>query len=152
AEASGISAGIVAAGFNQAAATSHSETDATLGDGVKLSGASGNAQASSTTVSADGTDTNRTNAVAGSGGVVSGVAASATTRSTGSTTARTGSGDAARTLPVDTLKVQATHVTDFNAKVDSTNASIVGASGANALNTVDHSVHAGVDGQVRARQ
>jgi len=152
AEASGISAGIVAAGFNQAAATSHSETEATLGDGVKLSGASGNAQASSLTVTADGTDTNRANAVAGSGGVVSGVAASATTRSTGSTTARTGSGDAARTLAVDTLKVQATHVTDFNAKVDSTNASIVGASGANALNTVDHSVHAGVDGQVRARQ
>lgn len=137
ADASGIAVGIVAAGANIAKATSDTVTRATLGDRVSVSG-------TSLMLRATGTDNNLATATAGSGGVVSGSAAEAVTSALSDTRAETGSGDDAHPISVDTLEVDASHTTQFNGAVDSTNASLVGASGATAEHTVNSTVHAGI--------
>lgn len=134
---SGISVGIVALGANLADAESNTVTHATLGDNVSASGNALN-------VSASGKDINRADATSGSGGVVSGAAASADTSSTSNTLATTGSGDSSHQISVGSLDIRAAHTTQFNGSVDSLNASIVGASGASANHLVSSTVFAGI--------
>ncbi|MDM0029447.1 leukotoxin LktA family filamentous adhesin [Variovorax saccharolyticus] len=149
---SGMAGGIVAAGSNAASATSNTVTQALVGDGVQIGApiATPALLMTSLLVSADGNDRNIANAESGSGGLVSGAAATATTSSTSNTLATTGSGDNAHSLSASTLTLQATHRTDYNATVSSVNASVVGASGAQAVNGVDSTVAAtvGADGRV----
>ncbi|HXF65357.1 MAG TPA: hypothetical protein VNK67_01485 [Burkholderiales bacterium] len=137
AEVSGVSAGIVALGANFAQARSNTLAHAVVGDEVSASGGL-------LAVQASGKDVNIAEAVAGSGGVVSGAAASAATSSASSTLARTGAGTDTRQIAVGTLDVRAAHTTQFNGSVDSLNASLVGASGAAAEHGVDSTVYAGV--------
>ena len=142
ADATGVSVGFIAGGAVLSEATSSATTTATLGNNVSASG--GNL-----VVSATGTDTNTASAVAGSGGVVSGVASKATTRNTSVTTASVGSGDATHILDVDVMQVNASHQANFNGKVDSVNASLVGASGASAVHSVNATVAATVANNAR---
>ncbi|WP_394787155.1 leukotoxin LktA family filamentous adhesin [Rhodoferax sp.] len=155
ADASGLAFGIVAAGFNKAVASSNSVTHAILGNNVSVNApvTQPASMTASLGVTAIGTDTNIAVAKSGSGGIVSGAAASATTTSSSDTQASTGTGDASRSIAATTLNIQADHTTQFNASVDSVNASIVGASGASASNSVNSTVNAGIgaDGYVRAR-
>ncbi|RZL64885.1 MAG: leukotoxin LktA family filamentous adhesin [Variovorax sp.] len=154
ADASGFAAGIVAAGFNEARATSNTVTTAALGDNVHVAAPVASPATLMTAVSvlADGTDRNRADATSGSGGLIAGSAATATTSSTSRTTAITGSGDDARRIAAKTFTLKATHLTDYNAVVNSVNASVVGASGARAVNAVDSTVRAevGAGGRVSA--
>ncbi|RZI65243.1 MAG: leukotoxin LktA family filamentous adhesin, partial [Variovorax sp.] len=155
ADASGFAGGIVAAGFNEARATSNTVTQAGLGDGVQVGAplASG-VLMTQVAVSASGTDTNRANAVSGSGGLIAGSAATAITRSTSLTEATTGSGDNAHRIAAARFALTANHVTDYNATVNSVNASVVGASGAKAINTVGSTVTAAIGdgGRVSANE
>lgn len=137
AEVSGVSAGIVALGANFAQASSDTLTHAIVGEDVSASG-------SVLAVQASGKDVNLAEAVAGSGGVVSGAAASANTTSVSHTLARTGAGTDARRIAVGTLDIRAAHTAQFNGSVDSLNASLVGASGAAAVHNVTSTVAAGI--------
>ncbi len=155
AEAFGLSGGIVAAGFNKAAASSNSVTHAVLGNNVSVQAPTTQPATvtASLSVTANGTDTNAANAISGSGGIISGAAALASTSSISDTQATTGAGDASHAIAVTALNIQAAHTTQFNASVNSVNASVVGASGANAVNGVNSTVNAGIGdgGVVRAR-
>ncbi len=126
-DVTGINGGIIAAGFNEANANSTSTVNATIGNSVTIKG--GNL-----ILNADGTDNNYANSVAGSGGLVSGSASEATTNTNSSTVAAIGNGSIARTIDVNSINIDARHTSVFNSKVDSTNASLVGASGATARN------------------
>jgi filamentous hemagglutinin family protein len=141
ASASGIAAGIVAVGANLATAESTNTTRASLGDSSRVSGAS-------LSVTADGNDDNFASAVSGSGGVIAGAAAQATTRTTSLTEAR-----AAGNLAVDRFTLQAVHQALFNGEVDSVNAAVAGASGAWAEHTAEGTVLAeiGNDSHVQAK-
>lgn len=132
-KASGYNGGIVAAGFNDATATSDNLINAYLGSGVKVT-------AGTLEVNSGGTDNNSADAVAGSGGVFSGAASVANTSTKSTTKAYIDSSSAARNIAVTNLKLTADHTSNFNSSVDSTNASVVGASGAYAHNKVDKSV------------
>ena len=127
ADAAGLSFGFLALGANLAEANTNTLTRASVGNNVKLTGGT-------LSVSATGEDDNRADALAGSGGVISGLASKASTSSTSQAYAQTGSGSQTRAIDVDTLTVNATHTTRFNSSVNSTNASLVGASGASASN------------------
>ena len=132
-KASGINAGIVAAGFNDASATSDNLIKAYLGSGVKVT-------AATLDVNSGGTDDNFAKSIAGSGGVFSGAASVANTSTKSTTKAYIESSSTARNIAVTNLKLTADHTSTFNSSVDSTNASVVGASGAYAHNKVDKSV------------
>ncbi len=130
ADATGLSAGIVALGANVSSADSDTQTRAALADGVQLTGGT-------LSVSASGEDDNLASATAGGGGVVSGLASHASTDNRSVTRASIGSGSDVRPIQVDTFTLAAAHTARFNSRVDSTNASVVGASGAMAQNTVN---------------
>ena len=132
-KASGYNGGIVAAGFNDATATSDNLINAYLGSGVKVI-------AGTLDVNSGGTDNNLADAIAGSGGVFSGAASVANTSTKSTTKAYIDSSSAARNIAVTNFKLTADHTSNFNSTVDSTNASVVGASGAYAHNKVDKSV------------
>ena len=132
-KASGINAGIVAAGFNDATATSDNLINAYLGTGVKVT-------AGTLDVNSGGADNNLADAIAGSGGVFSGAASVANTSTKSTTKAYIDSSSAARNIAVTNFKLTADHTSNFHSTVDSTNASVVGASGAYAHNKVDKSV------------
>ncbi|MCP5307913.1 leukotoxin LktA family filamentous adhesin [Cognatazoarcus halotolerans] len=140
-DASGLSLGIVALGANVSTADTLATTTASTGEKVKL-------HAATTTVKAASTSDNLAEATAGGGGVVSGLASQATTRDTSTTLARVGSGQDGsneRAIDTDTFTLTADHASSFNARVDSTNASVVGASGAMASNTVTAVTSAVID-------
>ena len=83
----GISVGgLLAVGADYSQATSNTLTEATVGDGVKLTGPA-------LSVLADSSDTNFAHGIAGSGGLVSAPFSEAKTVSTSQTRASTGSGD-----------------------------------------------------------
>lgn len=141
--ASGLALGIAAIGSHDAAARSYTSTQAGLGRNVALTGAAGG----SAEVTADGHDSNIATAVSGSGGVIAGAAAQASTVSVSDTRAYVGDPAVASTtatLRTGRIAVQATHTTDYNAKVDSTQASVAGASGAANAHFVDSGVDAGI--------
>ena len=135
----GISVGgLLAVGAVKSEATSNTTTEASIGNGVKLSGPTP-ATGSSLSVLADSADTNFAHGIAGSGGLVSAPFSEAKTVSNSTTTASTGSGnnDAVnpRKIDVTGLNVAASHTGQFDAWMDSTNASLIGVSGAKATNT-----------------
>src|SRR6185437_6454471 len=153
--ADGNAGGLLAAGSNTAQANSAVTTTARLSDMVSVAGGD-------VTLSATGTDNNVATAVSGSGGLVAGSAADASTSSTSVTRAAadtSGSGakylisTTAATAPdTGTINIDATHTDTFGGSVDSTQASLVGASGATAEHTVDATVdaHLGNYAKVRA--
>lgn len=145
AEAEGLSFGLLALGANVSKANSNTLTQATLGDGVKV-------DAGALALIAGGQDDNLAYALAGSGGAVSGLASEASTSNVSQTHARTGSGTDTRAIDVGTAFIEASHTALFNSRVDSTNASLVGASGAEARNTVNSlsEAHIGAGGYVLA--
>ncbi|MFN6997451.1 MAG: hypothetical protein ACK4PH_24940, partial [Aquincola tertiaricarbonis] len=149
ASSEGISAGIVAVGANFATANASSTTQASLGDNVRVVG-------QTLDVRANSDDANYAYSIAGSGGVVSAPFSEATTSNSSQTFVRTGSGDNAasnaRKIDVTQLHLSATHTSRFDSWIDSTNASLVGVSGAKATNTVSNvtETHVGAGGYVEA--
>ncbi len=133
----GFSFGFIALGADYSRATSDTLTEAILGDEVKVTGGS-------LRVIATGADTNYAYGLAGSGGVASAPFSEVATTSNSRSFAATGSGDNtddangnARKVEVYSLEVTASHVAQFDSWIDSTNASLVGASGAKATNSAD---------------
>ncbi|HEY9380770.1 MAG TPA: leukotoxin LktA family filamentous adhesin, partial [Burkholderiales bacterium] len=137
AEAFGIAAGIIAAGANVATARSNSSTDAHF-DG-HLTGT-----AAQISVTANGDDDNFAKAIAGSGGVIAGHAATAGTTNTSTTTAELQRAGSDSTIKAATLTVDAAHMARFNAEVDSVNAAVVGASAAITNHTVNTDTDAAI--------
>ena len=142
--------GVLAAGATIGHANAETETHASLGNGVQVASLGGLTGLIS--VTATGKDDNIATAVSGSGGLISGSAASVGTFSKSDTTARVGSGDATHSLNATTFTLKADHTSQFNAKVDSVSASAVGASGSKARHTVESTVEATVadNGRIKA--
>ena len=134
ADVAGLSGGFVAVGANFAHAESDTLTEAVLGDLVKVT-------AASLELIAEGSSTNHAHGIAGSGGVASVPFSEASTSTTSRTYARTGSGNNAagnaRKIDVGTLLVTARQTSEFDSWMRSTNASLVGVSGAKASNYAD---------------
>ena len=129
----GISVGgLLAVGADYSQATSNTLTEATVGNGVKLTGPALN-------VLADSSDTNFAHGIAGSGGLVSAPFSEAKTVSTSQTRASTGSGDNVggdgRKIDVDAFVMRSSYDGLFDAWMQSTNASLIGVSGAKATNS-----------------
>ncbi|MBE0588334.1 MAG: leukotoxin LktA family filamentous adhesin, partial [Hydrogenophaga sp.] len=129
----GISVGgLLAVGADYSQATSNTLTEATVGNGVKLTGTALN-------VLADSSDTNFAHGIAGSGGLVSAPFSEAKTVSTSQTRASTGSGDNVggdgRKIDVDAFVMRSSYDGLFDAWMQSTNASLIGVSGAKATNS-----------------
>ena len=138
----GKTLGGLAIGGNTANACSSTSTEAYLGRNVTVSG-------SSLDILAYATDDNYAEAVAGAGGAIAGHGASAETVTRGATTAKVSSGSPAATIDVGVFKLTSQHNSVFNAKTDTITAAVVGKSGGEALNNVDHSVTADIsDGAV----
>jgi len=135
-DVSGINGGIIAAGFNEAEAKSDSDVDARIGNSVTIAGGA-------LIIDADSTDNNYADSVSGSGGLVSGSASEANTLTVSNTTASIGNGSINSSIRVDSIDMDARHLSVFNSKVDSTNASLLGASGATATNVSNATVAAG---------
>ncbi len=125
--------GIVAAGFNDTEARSDTETLSFLGSNVKVTGGTLN-------IHALATDDNFAESASGSGGLVSGAAATAKTTNRSTTIANIRNSSAGRTIQVAALDINANHLAKFNTKVSSVNASLLGASGGNAINLVDRAI------------
>ncbi|WP_170314740.1 leukotoxin LktA family filamentous adhesin [Aquibium carbonis] len=147
--ATGKTGGLVAIGSNTARARS---TTTTLARFVNLDGL----EAGSVELHATGFDSNFAGALAGTGGVVAGTASEASTWSTSTTRAA-----ADTTSPSDSytmsavhglIDINATHTSLFGGTVDSTQASLAGASGARLNHTVISTVdaHLGDNAVVRA--
>ncbi|MCX2983413.1 leukotoxin LktA family filamentous adhesin [Halieaceae bacterium IMCC14734] len=128
--------GLLAAGFNEASAESNTVVLAHVDDNAVISG--GNVS-----IAADSTDDNQAQSIAGSGGMVSGSASEADTKTSSITKAYIADGTAGKAINVEAIAIAAQHHSKFNAQVDSTNASLVGASGATASNVSDATVEAG---------
>ncbi|MDI9420620.1 MAG: hypothetical protein QM451_00090 [Bacillota bacterium] len=135
ADSTAITAGVVAVGSNSSLASSNSTISAHLGQGVAIEGGT-------VSISAQGRDDNYAESTAGSGGVVAGTAANAATSSRGGARAWIGQDVEA---DASSLELKAEHTVDFNAKTDSTSASLLGASGASTDNTVNYTVEASID-------
>ncbi|OJX15880.1 MAG: hypothetical protein BGO82_13335 [Devosia sp. 67-54] len=138
ASASGFAGGLLAAGANVAQADSTIVTTALFSDMTGVTG--GNVD-----LHATGTDTNVADAVSGSGGLIAGAAADASTNSVSTTRAAANTSSSAAKYLISalggTVDVAATHTANFGGSVDSTQASLVGASGA----SIEHAVTATVD-------
>src|SRR6185312_9271227 len=144
ASADGNAGGLLAAGSNTAEANSGVTTTALLSNMVSVAGGD-------VSLSAIGNDTNVATSVSGSGGLVAGSAADASTTSSSVTRAAADTSASgaqylistigATSPDTGTVTVWATHTDTFGGSVDSTQASLVGASGA----TTEHTVNATVD-------
>jgi len=88
-------------------------------------------------VTAAGEDDNYAKAIAGSGGVVAGHAATAGTTNNSRTIASLQNEGSPDTIRASNVVVDAAHIARFNAEVDSVNAAVLGASGAMARHTVN---------------
>ncbi|MBW8381747.1 MAG: hypothetical protein K0M69_04360, partial [Youngiibacter sp.] len=123
--------GIVAVGGNTAKAESTSTISAYTGTGLRIA-------ADELRITAFGDEKNLSDSTAGTGGLVAGSAAKAETSSTSTTRAEIGT--SADRISLIGLLIYADHTSRFDGKVDSTSASLLGKSGAEAI----HSVNAGV--------
>ncbi|MDO9281267.1 MAG: leukotoxin LktA family filamentous adhesin [Methylotenera sp.] len=137
AESLGFTAGALAFGFNNADASSNTKINAYVGKDVKITTAT-------LEINAHGSDSNRADSIAGAGGVFSGAASIANTSTISATKAYIEDNSAPTSpatveIKVADLIMKADHTSTFNSTVNSVNASIVGASGAYAHNTVDQS-------------
>ncbi|MCU0624255.1 MAG: hypothetical protein MUF53_10415, partial [Gemmatimonadaceae bacterium] len=128
---SGLAAGLVAVGANDALARSTSTTTAKVAaarddavDGTTIGG--------TLTVQADGADGTYASATAGAGGIIAGAAANAQTSNVSTTLALLESAP----IVDGRIEVRAHHRADFNGLADSTSASLFGASGGRTGNTV----------------
>ena len=145
----GFSAGFIAVGADYSYANSNTLTQAVLGDRVKVSG-------NTLQILAASDDTNYAYGLAGSGGIASAPFSEASTSNTSQTYARTGSGNNtagnARKIDVTSFFISASHGANFDSWMDSTNASLIGVSGAKASNSVDarSEAHIGTSGYVEA--
>ena len=141
AQATGLAVGIVAAGFNIAHATSNTVTTAILSDLTTLS-------AGSLVLNAAETDTAVADATSGSGGLLAGAAAVATTASTAETEALVLQDAPALGFVVNVaggdVAITASHLATFSGAVDSTQAAVVGASGSTLDQSVTSDVQAGL--------
>ena len=138
ADARGTSGGLIAGGASLSSATSDIDVVATLGaDPVTAAGRTGDL-----TVKATGSDENLATTVAGSGGFVSGNAATATMTDDGSVAAAITA--STKTLYTGTLNVLARHDSLYRPTVDSRNAAVVGASGAEATATLNATAAASI--------
>jgi filamentous hemagglutinin family protein len=142
AQTSGVTiGGLLAIGANLASARADSTTLASIDNGN--TGSVG----STLSVLATGHDQTYADAEAGSGGIIAGAAAVASTRNKSDTRALLGGGNATTALSTGiggSTEVRADHVATFNARVDSLSAGVVGASGAQARNDIDARVVAGI--------
>ncbi|KGI78036.1 leukotoxin LktA family filamentous adhesin [Oleiagrimonas soli] len=151
ASATGVSVGLVAAGASVAKATSNTTLNATLGNGLLDS--SNNPVAAATTgalsVVAAGSDANIAYSKAGSGGLVSGNGASATTSATSTSSASVG-----QHLDLASLsgfQLSATQNVEYGGEANSVLAAAVGGSGADVSNTINTTTNATIgDGTVVA--
>ncbi|SHH07353.1 leukotoxin LktA family filamentous adhesin [Pollutimonas bauzanensis] len=176
ASASGVSVGALGAGGNVARATSDTTTTARLGQGaISAILVDSNNQAlavrgGAIKVLAAGTESNTAWAISGSGGLIAGAAADATTTSRGTTTAEIASGASqyAATLRTDGLLtkvaldygvtqplmagevvVDARHTGRFFSHSNSIQGSIAGSSGASSYGAVNYKVNARIGDNVR---
>lgn len=140
-QATAIAAGFVAAGANVATASSDNDVQAYMGKNVTVNAgkdAQNNIKKSGlVNITAAGTDNNFAAAKAGVGGVVAGSAAVAETSTKGTTKAYI---DQGTRMAAAGLHVTAAHTALFNGTVDSTYASLLGASGTVVTHTVDTDV------------
>ncbi len=147
--ATGKTGGLVAIGSNTARARS---TTTTLARFVNLDGL----EAGSVELHATGFDNNFAGALAGTGGVVAGTASEASTWSTSTTRAAADTSSPSDSYMLSAvhglIDINATHTALFGGTVDSTQASLAGASGARLNHTVISTVdaHLGNDAIVRA--
>jgi filamentous hemagglutinin family protein len=138
ASTTGVGLGWYAAGANTAVANANGSTTASLGTGATGS------RAGKLDILATGTDQNFSGAMAGTGGVVAGNAATATTSDTSTTTAKIlGTGTRA-TLSGSDISVIAQHTDNYGESADSVNAAVAGASGAIAIHTATSTVLADI--------
>ncbi|MBW6507438.1 MAG: leukotoxin LktA family filamentous adhesin [Rhodobacteraceae bacterium] len=144
ADGTGLAAGFIAAGFNISEAKSATTTTATLTNLTMLS-------AGALNLTAVGTDTNNAVTVAGSGGLVAGSAATSKTSTVSTTRAAADTtGAAAYGMNVaGAATISALHTSNFAGSVDSTQASLVGASGASLAHTVSSTVDARIGDRVQ---
>ncbi|GAA0792871.1 leukotoxin LktA family filamentous adhesin [Marinobacterium sediminicola] len=131
ANADGYSIGLVAAGANDAHAESSGTTKAHFAGAI---GGSGHGDLS---VRAISENVNEAQAEAGSGGLVAGAAASASTLDASSVSATLANSSA---ISVGDLTLAASHTTEYLTTVDSTRASLLGMSGGWSVNSVDADV------------
>ncbi|MBU0918319.1 MAG: hypothetical protein KKD97_18420 [Gammaproteobacteria bacterium] len=137
--ATGVYAGFIAGGSNEAVTKANTTTTAKVGQGANLSAT--NALA----VNATGSDALRADTEAGAGGLGSLVASKAETQAESHTSAALGSLETSGgQASAGSVQVNATQTTNFNATADSLNASVVGYSGARAVNTVDTDTRADI--------
>ena len=145
ASVSGIAAaGLLALGFDDAYATSSTTTEAMFNDLASVS-------AGSLALNANGNDTNAAYATAGGGGIIAGSAAAAITGSTATTKAMIDNDQSSPdtyNIATGNVAISATHTANFSGKVDSTQASVVGASGATLTHTVMSTVDAHVGDKI----
>jgi len=137
--ATGVYLGLIAGGSNDALTTANTTTTAKAGQGVNLSATRALA------VNATGSDVLRADTEAGAGGLGALLASKAETRAGAHTNATLGALDASGgQATAGSVAVNATQTTNFNATADSLNASVVGYSGARAVNTVDTDTRADI--------
>ena len=122
--ATGVVAGVLAAGAAIAQATSGVTTSAELGADATTSVS----RSGALSVIAGGQDQNSASAVAGSGGLIAGDAAIGTTGDTSSVNARIDGGK----IYAGDVTVEATNTSLYDPSADSTNAAVLGGSGADA--------------------
>ena len=139
AEVTGVVGGAAAIGASVVTATSNSNTFAYLADHVTVNNS--NTARPDVSVTAHSSDINIANAKAGVGGVIAGSAAVAETKTGGTTQAYIGANSE---LAADEVEVDAEHNAQFNATIDSTSASLLGASGAVVKHTVNSTVQADI--------
>ncbi|KKN78394.1 hypothetical protein LCGC14_0350420 [marine sediment metagenome] len=131
AEATGIAVGGLAVGASVAEARSTTTTEAILGD--RANDRDGASLITDLLVSADGEDINQAKSIAGSGGLISGNATIARTRTSGNVLAEIGEAvDIAASSLALTAKFNALYGTHAN----SVNAAVIGGSGAGSDNEV----------------
>ena len=130
--ASGVGVGGIAGGASDAQANTDSTTKATLGTDATAPSHTG-----ALSVQALGNDTDTSHAVAGTYGLVAGNASFATTSDTADVEATI---DGRTSLPASTVTLSAAHQDNYAEFADSTEVSVLGASGAGA----DHSANSNV--------
>ncbi len=140
---SGKQGALLALGFNFADANTDKTTAASIGAGVEV-------LAGTLRVEAGGSTQSTSDAMSGSGGIISGTASEANTDSRSETSATIG----ASTVDVGLLVLGASYLTRYDGTADSINASVVGASGARTTHKVDPTVRAQVaaSADLRARE
>ena len=143
-----ISVGAVALGDNISKADSNTVTTAILTD-------LGGLTAGALTLSANSVDNNDAEATAGTGGIIAGAAANASTSTRATTIATTVTDDASPWLIAvigGAVDISASHVANFTGFVDSTQASLAGLSGSSLTHDVSSQVvaHLGDDTDLRA--